>query len=424
MRIKYLLFLLIFLAGCSVKQPQIGQKVFPNEDKYIIKALVYENTGDLKKAQKIYKFLYKKTDKKIYYRKYIEMLFFEKKYDEVIKKSNTFLQKNWDNEIFKYEIFALLEKNKLEEAKEILLKKFNKKNPFYYSMMSYILTKQKKYNEALVYSRSLYALNPTKQNLLNLVDLLIKNRRYNEALAYLQTHYKLYGCDYEICLKIAQVYKALYDIDNLAIIYQKLGRYENKFFILALNLYIENGEYKKAIDLVDKYNLNKEYLIYIYEQMKSYKKAALVAMDLYIKTKNIDYLIKYTIDIYNASQDKKTVKEVINKLKYILTQRKNAFLYNFLGYLLIDKNINPKEGIEYVKKALMIEPDNEEYIDSLAWGYYKLHKCKVAWGIIKNVQSNDTTILMHKKKIKRCLNDIRKNNKQNKKRIRKKKKQK
>ena len=422
MRIKYLLFLLIFLAGCSLKQPQIGQKAFPNEDEYIIKALFYENNGNFKKAQNIYKFLYHKTKKNVYYEKYIQMLFFERKYNEVIKKADEFLKTKWNDEIFKYEIFALLEKKELNKAKEKLLKEFNKKNEFYYSMMSYILTKQKKYNEALVYSRSLYALNPTKRNLLNLVDLLIKNKRYNEALAYLQTHYKLYGCDYEICLRIAQIYKALYDVKNLAFMYEKLGKYNNKFYILALNLYVDNGEYEKAINLINKYNLNKEYLIYIYEQMKSYKKAALVAMDLYIKTKNIDYLIKYTMDIYNASQDKQTVNEVINKLKYILTKRKNAFLYNFLGYVLIDKNINPKEGIEYVKKALMLEPDNEEYIDSLAWGYYKLHECKKAWEIIKTIEDVDETVLMHKKKIKRCLNDTSKNHKPDKKRFAKKKK--
>ncbi len=415
---------LLLITGCGITQPQIGQKAFPKEDDFIIKALVYENNGDLAKAEGIYNFLYKKTDKKVYYEKYIEMLFFQKKYNKVIQKADKFLQKTWDDEVFKYEIFALLEKKELNKAKEKLLKEFNKKNEFYYSMMSYILTKQKKYDEALVYSRSLYALNPSKQNLLNLADLLIKNKRYNEALAYLQTHYKLYGCDYEICLRIAQIYQALYDTENLAVIYEKLGKYDSKFYILALNLYVDNGKYKKAVDLINRHNLNREYLIYVYEQMKDYKKAALVAMDLYLKTKNIDYLLKYTIDIYNASQDRETVNEVVDKLKYILTKRKSAFLYNFLGYILIDKNINPKEGLKYVQKALMLSPDNEEYMDSLAWGYYKIKKCKEAWEIIKNIESNDTTILMHKKKIKRCLNDFEKNNRAYKKRSSKKKKRK
>jgi len=417
-----LIQILLLMTGCALKHPQIGKKAFPKEDQYIIKALVYENDGDLSKALNIYKFLYKKTKKYVYFEKYIEILYFEKKYNDVIKDAESFLHKKWDDKIFEYEIFALLKKKELNKAKEKLLKEFNKKNEFYYSMMSYILTKQKKYDEALVYSRSLYALNPSKKNLLILTDLLIKNKRYNEALAYLQTHYKLYGCDYEICLRIAKIYQALYDTEELALMYEKLGEYDRKFYILALNLYIDSGEYKKAVNLVYKYNLNKEYLMYIYEQMHKYKKAALIAMDLYLKTDNIDYLIEYTMDIYNASNDKETVKEVIDKLKYILTKKQNGFLYNFLGYILINKNINPKEGVEYIKKALKFEPDNTEYIDSLAWGYYKLHQCKKAWNIIRNIQSSDETILMHKNKIKRCLNDIKKNNKSDKKGFGKKKK--
>ena len=84
MKIKNLLFLLIFLAGCSVKQLQTGKKAFPQEDNYIIKALVYENSGDFKEAAKIYMFLYKKTDKDVYYVKYLDSLFALKKYDEVL----------------------------------------------------------------------------------------------------------------------------------------------------------------------------------------------------------------------------------------------------------------------------------------------------------------------------------------------------
>ncbi len=73
----------------------------------------------------------------------------------------------------------------------------------------------------------------------------------------------------------------------------------------------------------------------------------------------------------------------------------------------------------------MLNPESEEYIDSLAWGYYKLGKCKEAWEIIKYIKLNDQEINMHKEKIKKCLkgeNDTRKNNKKNKRRSVKKKK--
>ncbi len=422
MRIKYLLFLLVFFAGCSVKQPQIGEKVFPKEDDYIIKALLDEQNGDLKDALNIYKFLYKKTDKIIYFRRYLTILYDLGKYNEVIKKSDKFLSEQWDDEVFKIKIFALLQEKKLSEAKKELISKFNKKNEFFYTMMAFILTKEHKYKEALEYAKSGYALNPSKKNLLNLSDILVNEKKYNEAIAYLQTYLNEKGCDYDVCLSLAHIYKEVYDIPNLANIYEKLGRYNPEYYILALNYYMDEGDYKNAVRIVKKHKLSQEYLMYIYEEKKEYKKAALVAMNLYLKTKDVKYLLKYTIFIYKATPNKKTVKEVIKNLEYIKNYIKTPFVYNFLGYLLIDNNINPKEGLKYVQKAITLNPSNTDYIDSLAWGYYKLHKCKSAWDIIKTVDSDDETVLLHKKLIKRCLNDTKKNHKKNKRRFGKKKK--
>jgi len=422
LKIKYLLFLLIFFAGCGVKQPQIGEKVFPKEDDYIIKALVDEQNRAYKQAANIYAFLYKKTNKTVYFRKYLTMLYNLGKYNEVIKKSSDFLSEKWDDEVFKIKIFALLKEKKLKEAKQELLTKFNKKREFFYTMMGFILTKEHKYKEALEYARSGYALNPSKKNLLNLTDVLINEKKYNEAIAYLQTYLNEKGCDYDVCLTLAQIYKEVYDIPNLANIYEKLGRYNPQYYILALNYYMDEGDYKNALKIVKKHNLSQEYLMYIYEEKKEYKKAALVAMNLYLKTKNIKYLLKYTIYIYKASPDKKTAKEVVKKLEYIKKYIKTPFVYNFLGYVLIDKNINPKKGLKYIKKAIDLNPSNTDYIDSFAWGYYKLHKCKTAWDIISGIESDDKTILLHKKLIKRCLNDTKKNHNKNKRRFRKKKK--
>jgi len=422
MRLISIIILVFFIIGCSIKKPEIDKKSFPKEDNYIIKALVLENDQDYKDAANIYLFLYKKTNKTIFFKKYLDSLFAMKQYDKVINEADKFLQKTWNDEIFKIKIFALLEQNKLEEAKKELLTKFNKKNEFFYTMMSYILMKQHRYLEALEYSKSNYALNPTKKNLLILVDILIKNKKVNEALAYLNTYLKEKGCDYDVCLKLADIYKSFYDYNRLANIYEKLGKYNKKYYLLALNYYMNEGKYKKAIKLIKKYHLDEEYLMYVYEQMGDFNKAALVAMNLYLRTHNINYLLKYTIYIYKVNQDKKTAKEVVEKLKYILKKEQTPFIYNFLGYVLIDKNINIKEGLEYVKKALEQEPNNIEYIDSLAWGYYKLHKCKEAWDIIKSIETDDEIILKHKKLIKRCINDTSKNYKKNKRRFRKKKK--
>jgi hypothetical protein len=41
--------------------------------------------------------------------------------------------------------------------------------------------------------------------------------------------------------------------------------------------------------------------------------------------------------------------------------------------------------VEIVKDALKAQPNNSYYLDSLAWGYYKLHMCKEAYREMKRV---------------------------------------
>ncbi len=404
-KISLLIAGIFIITGCATKQtpPPIGKKVIPNEDEYIIKALLAEDSGEFNKSIAIYKYLYQKTKKPVYYEKIVEDLFRERKFDEVIKKAEEFNEEHFDKKIFEYEIFALLEKKEYEKAKNLLKEKFNKKDEFYYMMMSYILIKQNRLDEAVYYLKSLYALNHSKNVLLELSDVLIRLKKYNEALAYLRTHLDLYGCDFDVCKRLAVIYKQTYDYDNLANIYEKLGIYDEKYLVYAINIYMENGEYKKAINLIKKYGLNKEYLMMVYVQEKKFRKASAVAYELYEKTSNPKYLLKYCEYLYYDHPTKEEIKDIAKKLEYLIAFYPNAYLYNFLGYVLIDNDINVKKGLYFVQKAVELQPENIEYIDSLAWGYYKLGKCKEAWDIIRYIQTKDKEILKHKRLIEKCV---------------------
>ncbi len=77
---------------------------------------------------------------------------------------------------------------------------------------------------------------------------------------------------------------------------------------------------------------------------------------------------------------KKTVlKSVIKKFEDVLTVLDNHVYQNYLGYILIDFDVDiNKGGLDFVNKALeKAPPNNLAYIDSLAWGgQYKLKQCK------------------------------------------------
>ena len=56
---------------------------------------------------------------------------------------------------------------------------------------------------------------------------------------------------------------------------------------------------------------------------------------------------------------------------------------NNLAYFLIDKDRNINEGLELVDKALKLNPDNYNYLDTKGWGLYKQGKYKEALEILQ-----------------------------------------
>ena len=102
------------------------------------------------------------------------------------------------------------------------------------------------------------------------------------------------------------------------------------------------------------------------------------------------------------------IKEAISALeKAIKLNPESATYLNYLGYLLIVRDINVDRGIELVKKALEIAPDNPAYLDSLAWGLFKKGKYQKALKVQQKViekNRNSAVILFHYAEILYKLN--------------------
>ncbi len=45
---------------------------------------------------------------------------------------------------------------------------------------------------------------------------------------------------------------------------------------------------------------------------------------------------------------------------------------NYLGYGWIDQNVNLKEGMSLIEKAVALKPDDGYIVDSLGWAHFKL----------------------------------------------------
>ena len=73
---------------------------------------------------------------------------------------------------------------------------------------------------------------------------------------------------------------------------------------------------------------------------------------------------------------------------------------------MIDHDYDVKGGIRYVKKALEFDEKSPFYLDSLAWGYYKLGRCDEASRLMQRVQKllgrEDAEVQKHIDIIKTC----------------------
>jgi len=76
----------------------------------------------------------------------------------------------------------------------------------------------------------------------------------------------------------------------------------------------------------------------------------------------------------------------------------NSMALNYLGYMLADRNTHLEEALTLVKKALDLDPQNYNYIDSLGWVYFKLGNYDQAEENLRRAADkspNDATIQDH-----------------------------
>lgn len=71
---------------------------------------------------------------------------------------------------------------------------------------------------------------------------------------------------------------------------------------------------------------------------------------------------------------------------------------NYLGYSWVDMNINLEEGLEMIRKAVDLRPDDGYIVDSLGWAYYRLGRYDDAVSELEratDLRASDATINDH-----------------------------
>ena len=411
-----LLLALFFFAACSAPQPPApNEKVFEGEDVYIVYALRAEEVGRFDVAASLFAKLYAKADKKEYLYREMQDLLNAGKFDAVVKKTDALLEDTdkIDPKLLRFKVLALVHQKKYSQAKVVALQlvKISGQSEDYL-LLSDIYVKLKKYDMAVKYLEGAYSKNYDEKILDRISIILFMNlQRPKDAIAQLETHSRMFGCSERICNRLLSFYSKLGDVDGMLSVYKRYYKINKSDEILAkiIQLYIYKKDYPALVKFLEKHKVEDEILLQLYANANEFKKAYRLAYKLYKKTGNIDYLGQGAIYEYEAYVHPKRSRlhSIVKKLKKVIAQKPTGLYLNYLGYLLIDHEIDVKQGMRYVRQALKEHPDSAYYLDSLAWGYYRLGKCHKARKIFDRVRKleggDDKEVQKHYKKVLQCL---------------------
>jgi predicted Zn-dependent protease len=411
-----IILLTLFLFTSLVKASSENE-----EDLFIMLALDSEKKRDVLKSFNYYKTLYKDTNSQEYLKKAIFYSYKAKKFEDMyeLSKKALVIFPEYTEYYYQQVIVALLSQNKTTEAlkqAKILLKKYP--NATSYEIMANVYYAKENYVESSKYYESAYTINQNENTLVKLTTILYTYLNQKDvALAYLETYLQTKGCTKLVCDKLMLIYQEQGNVDGmLSILNRMYLKYKKdpalkKTTLMIQNLIVsllESRDIKEAIKFLEDTKIDHAKLINLYYQDGQLKKALNMTRKLYRKTRAPDLLGKIAMYEFELAKDKrKVMKHVVANFELALSSGiNNASYQNYYGYLLIDFDIDIKKGITLIKSALKTSPNNVAYLDSLAWGYFKLGECKKALSIMSEVIKvtglKDTEIKIHWTNIKEC----------------------
>ncbi len=396
------------------KAPAPNEKAFEEEDRYILFALRAEQLGSFKTAANIFTTIYEKSNKKEYLYRSIEDNIAAKEDELAVKRADAYLEEYPnDIELLRLKVLALFALSQLQDAKKLAVYVASKtKQAEDYLIASEVYIKLHEYDMAVRYLESAYAKEHNEDILDKMSIILYVNLgRKKDAIAHLETHSRMLGCSEKICSRLIAFYSNDNNLDGILSTYLRLYELNSSKEILKkiIQIYTYKQDYKALEAFLEKSGGDDAALLQLYIAQKAYKKAYPLAQKLYDDTLDINYLGQSAIFEYESYKTKsqELLKRVVKKLEKVVSEIKDPLYLNYLGYILIDHDMDVKKGMEYIREVLKEQPNSAFYLDSLAWGYYKLNQCSKAKELILKVQTleggDDPEVSTHLEAIKKCL---------------------
>lgn len=427
-----LCFVLLVLNGCSTKTlngknedvskttfTEVKIKPYTLENQYIVLALESENQKLYNDATSLYFKLFENTNNYEYLVKYLSIATVGKDFESVKKYSKKYMIDNIKEEevilrLYIYALFKLNEKDEALKNGEKLILKY--RNDINYQLLGSIYLEDKQYQKAYSLFDMAYQMTNNSDTLLTLTSIQYNNLLDKEnAIKRLENHIQMSGYDFNLSIQLLSFYEKLNQKEKLIGLLKNMFFYyknsENQFLLNKTKIlfikYVARDDINLAINFLEENNEEDENLLNLYKISNQPEKAYELLNRLYVKTDNLDYLAQQAIFEFEMTNDKESVlTDVISKFEKVLETTSNHIYENYLAYILIDFDIDVKKGLILVKKALEVEPNNIAYLDTLAWGEYKMKNCKEAYiqmkRVVDEIGTDDYDIKLHWDQIKEC----------------------
>ena len=273
-----------------------------------------------------------------------------KKYDEAVWAYKMALEVQPNNSDYLRSLGLALSRSKRhDEAVELFRSRLEEEpdKKLYLFGLGQALSLADSHNEAIETLRSLVEMEPDNVEYeYGLGDALYRSSSYTEAVAVFRALLERDPNNTEFALSLAYTLSRAKLHKEAIKLFRDLhmGDPENESYLFGLARALNrSGAYDDAIQIY----------------------ASLVEKD----PQNTIYLF----GLGNALERTGSSDEAVSTFETLLRiDPDHAFALNYLGYIFIEKGIKLHESVGMIKKALVQEPQNGPFWDSLGWAYYQL----------------------------------------------------
>ncbi len=365
------------------------------EDELIVRGILYDEYKSYENSYEVYKKLFDETGAEVYlFKEATSSLLGKIHVAESIDRLKLW-HKKYPNkiEIRRLLIPLYLTNRQIKDAKqeaEFLLEE--SKSPMDLDLASNSFLYAGEFKRALELLTKVYAVHPQESVLLRMVEIMdeFTNER-KKAIQLLETHRRMNVSSQDVYARLLLLYQKEKDLDGLLSTYKALYKQDAQeaFLSKIIDIYMYKRDVDGAIIFLEKHKSKNELLFELYKSKKDFSKALLLTDALYASDKRSKWIAEKGVLLFENAKDKNDKKMIASVLKQFEKAMQlgndDSIYLNYYGYTLIDKEVDVKKGMKIIEDALVQQPENTYYLDSLAWGYYKERDCDKAYKLMKRV---------------------------------------